>query len=79
MDKVVPWAVLVQIVEPYSPKAKTGRPSFSIATITLCFVTIENMLIANRSLVVSIIVADKLDVSAIQDNHDLTKYIFVEK
>lgn len=33
MDKVVPWAVLVQIVEPYSPKARTGRPSFSIATM----------------------------------------------
>jgi IS5 family transposase len=33
MDKVVPWAVLVQIVEPHSPKAKTGRPPFAIETM----------------------------------------------
>lgn len=26
MQRVVPWAVLVQIVEPHYPKAKTGRP-----------------------------------------------------
>jgi IS5 family transposase len=26
MERVVPWSVLVQIVEPYYPKAKTGRP-----------------------------------------------------
>jgi IS5 family transposase len=33
MDKVVPWAVLVQIVEPHYPKAKTGRPPFPIETM----------------------------------------------
>ena len=33
MDKVVPWAVLVQIVERHSPKAKTGRPPFAIETM----------------------------------------------
>jgi len=33
MDKVVPWAVLVQIVEPHSPKAKTGRPPFAVETM----------------------------------------------
>ncbi|NUZ09149.1 IS5 family transposase [Piscinibacter koreensis] len=33
MERVVPWAVLVQIVEPYYPKAKTGRPPFGIATM----------------------------------------------
>ena len=33
MDKVVPWAVLVQIVEPHYPKAKTGRPPFGIETM----------------------------------------------
>ena len=33
MERVVPWAVLVQIVEPYYPKAKTGRPPFGIQTM----------------------------------------------
>jgi IS5 family transposase len=33
MDRVVPWAALVQIVEPHSPRAKTGRPPFSIETM----------------------------------------------
>ncbi len=33
MERVVPWAVLVQIVEPYYPKAKTGRPPFGIETM----------------------------------------------
>jgi IS5 family transposase len=33
MERVVPWAVLVQIVQPYYPKAKTGRPPFGIETM----------------------------------------------
>jgi IS5 family transposase len=33
MDRVVPWAALVQIVEPHSPRAKTGRPPFAIETM----------------------------------------------
>ena len=33
METVVPWAVLVQIVQPCSPKAKTGRPPFAIETM----------------------------------------------
>ena len=33
MERVVPWAVLVRIVEPYYPKAKTGRPPFGIETM----------------------------------------------
>ena len=33
MDRVVPWSALVQIVEPHSPRAKTGRPPFSIETM----------------------------------------------
>ena len=33
MDKVVPWAVLVQIVAPHYPKARTGRPPFAIETM----------------------------------------------
>src|SRR2546423_14592304 len=33
MERVVPWAVLVQIVEPYYQKAKTGRPPFRIETM----------------------------------------------
>ena len=26
MERVVPWAALVQILEPHSPRSKTGRP-----------------------------------------------------
>ena len=33
MEGVVPWGVLVQIVEPHYPKAKTGRPPFGIETM----------------------------------------------
>jgi IS5 family transposase len=33
MDRVVPWTALVQVVEPYYPKAKTGRPPFGIETM----------------------------------------------
>jgi IS5 family transposase len=32
-ERVVPWATLVQIVAPYYPKAKTGRPPFGIETM----------------------------------------------
>lgn len=33
MERVVPWAALVQVVEPYYPKARTGRPPFGIETM----------------------------------------------
>jgi IS5 family transposase len=33
MELVVPWAALVQIVEPHWPKAKTGRPPFAVETM----------------------------------------------
>ena len=33
MDRVVPWVVLVQIVEPHSPRAKTGRPPLAVETM----------------------------------------------
>jgi IS5 family transposase len=33
MERVVPWAALLQVVEPYYPKAKTGRPPFGIETM----------------------------------------------
>jgi transposase, IS5 family len=33
MERVVPWAALVQVVEPYYPKSKTGRPPFGIETM----------------------------------------------
>ena len=33
MERVVPWAALVQIVEPHYPKAKTGRPPIGIQTM----------------------------------------------
>jgi IS5 family transposase len=38
MQRVVPWDVLVQIVEPHYQKAKTGRPPFAIETM-LAFTT----------------------------------------
>ena len=33
MERVVPWAALVQIVEPYYPKARRGRPPFAVETM----------------------------------------------
>ena len=33
MERVVTWAALVQIVEPYCPRAKTGRPPFAVETM----------------------------------------------
>lgn len=33
MERVVPWSVLVDIVQPYCPRAKTGRPPFSVSTL----------------------------------------------
>jgi len=33
MEKVVPWAVLVEIVAPHCPKSKTGRPPFPVETM----------------------------------------------
>ncbi len=33
MERVVPWKVLVQVIEPHWPKSKTGRPPFAIETM----------------------------------------------
>jgi IS5 family transposase len=33
MERVVPWAALVQIVEPYYPKGRTGRPPIGVETM----------------------------------------------
>jgi IS5 family transposase len=33
MECVVPWAQLVALIEPHSPRAKTGRPPFPIETM----------------------------------------------
>jgi len=33
MERVVPWKVLVEIIEPHWPKSKTGRPPFAIVTM----------------------------------------------
>ena len=33
MERVVPWAALVQIVEPHCPRAKSCRPSFAVETM----------------------------------------------
>jgi len=33
MNLVVPWSALVAVIEPHSPRAKTGRPPFAIDTM----------------------------------------------
>jgi len=33
MEKVVPWAALVELIAPYYPEGRTGRPPFSLATM----------------------------------------------
>jgi IS5 family transposase len=33
MERVVPWSVLLKIVAPHYPKARTGRPPFGIETM----------------------------------------------
>jgi len=33
IERVVPWRVLVQLVELYYPKARMGRPSFDVETM----------------------------------------------
>jgi hypothetical protein len=32
-DKVVPWAALVELITPYYPEGKKGRPPFSLQTM----------------------------------------------
>jgi IS5 family transposase len=33
MEQVVPWADLVQLIEPYSPEGRRGRPPFAVETM----------------------------------------------
>ena len=33
MEEVVPWAALVELIAPYYPEGKTGRPPFSLETM----------------------------------------------
>ena len=33
MDRVVPWAALVELIAPYYPEGRTGRPPFSLLTM----------------------------------------------
>ena len=33
MEQVVPWAALVQLIAPYYPEGRTGRPPFSLQTM----------------------------------------------
>lgn len=35
VDRVVPWAALVELIAPYYPKGKNGRPPFALETM-LC-------------------------------------------
>lgn len=33
MDRVIPWAELVAVIEPYYPQGRTGRPPFALETM----------------------------------------------
>jgi transposase, IS5 family len=33
MEQVVPWAALVELIAPYYPEGKTGRPPFALQTM----------------------------------------------
>jgi IS5 family transposase len=33
MEQVVPWAALVELIAPYYPEGRTGRPPFSLLTM----------------------------------------------
>lgn len=33
MERVVPWAALVELVPPYAPEGKKGRPPFAVETM----------------------------------------------
>ena len=33
MDRVVPWAALVELVAPFAPEGRRGRPPFSVETM----------------------------------------------
>ena len=33
MDRVVPWAALVELIAPYYPEGRTGRPPFALETM----------------------------------------------
>jgi IS5 family transposase len=33
MDRVVPWSALVELIEPYYPQGRTGRPPFGLETM----------------------------------------------
>jgi IS5 family transposase len=33
MEQVVPWAALVELIAPYCPEGRTGRPPFSLETM----------------------------------------------
>ena len=33
MEQVVPWAALLELIAPYYPQGRTGRPPFSLQTM----------------------------------------------
>ena len=33
MDRVVPWAALIDVIAPYYPEGKNGRPPFALETM----------------------------------------------
>ena len=35
MDRVVPWAALIDVIAPYYPEGKNGRPPFALETTRL--------------------------------------------
>jgi IS5 family transposase len=35
MERVVPWAAWVELISPYYPEGKNGRPPFALETMVL--------------------------------------------
>jgi len=46
LERVVPWAALVQLVEPQAPEGKRGQPPFPIETMTFPLFTQDSTLIS---------------------------------
>ena len=46
MDRVVPWAALVEVIAPYYPEGKNGRPPFALETIDQALFIHELVLIS---------------------------------
>ena len=39
MERVVPWQALVELINPYAPEGKRGRPPFAVETMLRAYST----------------------------------------